>query len=558
MSELAATTVTRLRPLLAGAAERLRTAPVVPVLGALVLVQLAIAAFFAFRTPHNGFIFYSGGDATEYWTEQWAVAHGIIPQATLGYFLPVFYAWVPLVAGPSLLTGAAVIVPLQAVVFVSAGVVCLWGLADQLYGRLFAWWSTLLYIVGPLLLLRGFVPSYHAAFDQYFLAPHWYGLTNMGDLPSTVILLGCAWATVRAYDTRSLDAAVVAGLLGGAMIGVKPSTGYFVPAVVVLLAGGRRWRELVTWVVCTIPSVFALTLWKARGLGTVPLLSASGAHEAAGRAGGGLLLAAAPTQYLQFNGHHLSMELSDLREVFWSVRLLEFIAIAGLLAALRRRPSKGLFLGVWCFAFLLVKGSTPLAEVQSGNYWRLAEPGLPGFVLLAASLVFLWPGVRAQPSAVPARPRPLRHPRALAALAVVLGLVPIAAIAAAAPASSPRLVRDNDLANEAPLSSAFDLHGVVRDGKVRLSWRKPAGTAGAQPSYIVFRSETGDGCSKPDQGSYDCMLAMDVAEVTGDTSAADDAGHGTFWYRVALTADYHRHAPGDLMLVSPAVRVRLP
>jgi len=27
-------------------------------------VQLAIAAWFAFATPHNGFVWYSGGDAS--------------------------------------------------------------------------------------------------------------------------------------------------------------------------------------------------------------------------------------------------------------------------------------------------------------------------------------------------------------------------------------------------------------------------------------------------------------------------------------------------------------
>jgi hypothetical protein len=31
-------------------------------------VQLAITAWFALETPHNGFVWYSGGDATEYWT----------------------------------------------------------------------------------------------------------------------------------------------------------------------------------------------------------------------------------------------------------------------------------------------------------------------------------------------------------------------------------------------------------------------------------------------------------------------------------------------------------
>ena len=48
-------------------------------------VQLAQAAWFAFETPHNGAIWYSGGDATEYWTEQWSLAHHFIPQPVVGF-----------------------------------------------------------------------------------------------------------------------------------------------------------------------------------------------------------------------------------------------------------------------------------------------------------------------------------------------------------------------------------------------------------------------------------------------------------------------------------------
>ena len=66
-------------------------------------MQLAITAWFALETPHNGFIWYSGGDATEYWTGQWAVGHLRLTQSVIGWGLPVFYAWVPLVTGTTLL-----------------------------------------------------------------------------------------------------------------------------------------------------------------------------------------------------------------------------------------------------------------------------------------------------------------------------------------------------------------------------------------------------------------------------------------------------------------------
>ena len=79
----------------------------VPLLLTLAAVELATVAWLAFDTPHNGWVWYSGGDATEYWTAQWAVAHGFVPQAVISYGLPVFYGWVPLVTGTTLLARPA-------------------------------------------------------------------------------------------------------------------------------------------------------------------------------------------------------------------------------------------------------------------------------------------------------------------------------------------------------------------------------------------------------------------------------------------------------------------
>ena len=80
--------------LLSAVGQRLEALPVVAGLGFLVALQVGQAFWFAFNTPHNGWIWYSGGDATSYWTEQWAIGHLQIPQAVVGYGLPVYYAWI--------------------------------------------------------------------------------------------------------------------------------------------------------------------------------------------------------------------------------------------------------------------------------------------------------------------------------------------------------------------------------------------------------------------------------------------------------------------------------
>src|SRR5207244_4385101 len=74
------------------AVDKLRRADPALLLAALALAQLAVAAWLAFSTSHNGWVWYSGGDATEYWTAQWSIAHGWIPQSVIGWGLPVFYA----------------------------------------------------------------------------------------------------------------------------------------------------------------------------------------------------------------------------------------------------------------------------------------------------------------------------------------------------------------------------------------------------------------------------------------------------------------------------------
>ena len=175
----------------------------VPLLLTLAAVELATVAWLAFDTPHNGWVWHSGGDATEYWTAQWSVAHGFVPQAVISYGLPVFYGWVPLVTGTTLLHGLPVIVPLQALVLVPLVLVLVWAVADQLYGRVYAAVAAAIWAFGPLLMMLAVADRYRPSFEQYFLAPHWAGLTNMADLPSVAAVLATMWAALRARRLRT-------------------------------------------------------------------------------------------------------------------------------------------------------------------------------------------------------------------------------------------------------------------------------------------------------------------------------------------------------------------
>ncbi|HEY1512843.1 MAG TPA: glycosyltransferase family 39 protein [Gaiellaceae bacterium] len=521
----------------------LRRARPVPLLAALCAVQLAITAWFAFATPHNGFVWYSGGDASEYWTAQWAVGHLRLTQTFIGWGLPVLYAWVPLVTGTTLLSGLPVIVVFQAVVLVPLTVVLIWLVADRLFGRLYAWGATALWVAAPVLLVWGMRRhDYRAEFEQNFLAPHVYGLTNMADFPSVVLTLACAWATLRALDSDRTEDWVFAGLLAGVTLGVKPANSFFLVGVIVVLALSRRARGALVFAGALVPALVVLAIWKQRGLGHLPLLAAGQVHEAAGP-----LVAASPTRYVPWDFHHLGSELRDLMEEFWSVRLLEWIALAGTVAAIRRAPARGAFVVVWFAMFCVVKGSSNQASVTTTSYFRLTEPGFPAFVLLAAALAYLVPLGRTRTEGL--TPRPI--PRWVVALTAVVGaVVPLVLVVAIRPQpSSASTARDLAHATEAPISDA--LAAAASGGT--LSWR-PVDGHGARVQYIVYRVDPSTGgCAPLTSGAPECLFSGTAVGMTRATSLDVQAGAS---YRVAAAANYLDEENGsDLMLLGPPVTV---
>ena len=84
--------------------------------------------------------------------------------------------------------------------------------------------------------------------------------------------------------------------------------------------------------------------------------------------------------------------MDQLREFFWSQRLAQWAPFAGLLAVLRvRRGAIAALLGGWLAAFLVVKGFSPRATIESGSFWRLLMPAWPAYLLLFASIPLLVP-----------------------------------------------------------------------------------------------------------------------------------------------------------------------
>ncbi len=106
------------------------------------------------------------------------------------------------------------------------------------------------------------------------------------------------------------------------------------------------------------------------------------------------MLAAGIGRYVNIDWQHLQDNKDSLREFFWAVRPLQWVALAGVIGLLRRSWAKGALVAVWFYAFLIVKGTSGHARVEDASFFRLLMPSFPAFVLLLAGVPLLVPQAR--------------------------------------------------------------------------------------------------------------------------------------------------------------------
>ena len=166
----------------------------------------------------------------------------------------------------------------------------------------------------------------------------------------------------------------------------------------------RRWREGAAFAIAILPSLLLLVLWKERGLGYIPALTLPHVQLAAGNdapLGASLNL----DRYIDLDFQHWRDQMNQLREFFWSARLAQWAPFAGLIAVIRaRRGAIAALLGGWLAAYIVVKGFSPRASIETNTFWRLLMPAWPAYLLLFASIPLLVPtlarrlGERARPA----------------------------------------------------------------------------------------------------------------------------------------------------------------
>ena len=556
--------------------ERLRRLPLrepLGILAPLVVLQWLFLVAFVLTVRHNGWLFYQGGDETFYYTSAWTIAQGHVPDAAIGWGWSYLLAPVALIFGTNFLTALPVILLIEVLILLPLGLLAVYGIAARLGGRLLGYVAATLWIVLPYAVIPLWDHRYHEKYVEQFL-PQALGLTGVGDFASMIALLCAAYFVVRALDERTLPDAALAGVIAGFAIGIKPSNALFLAGVALAFAAAARWREALVFGAGMAPALIALVLWKDKGLGTLPLFHSG----AAGAASLELVPAVSVhlSHYLPVHWRPISQNLDGLREFFWSVRVVEWLVLAGFVGALRRSPAKALLLGGWFGAFFVVKAGSGRGSIEDGSLLRLMLPGFPALLLLVCSIALLVPtwGPRLW-QRFPVRARPLEwRGRPFLASAVVLGVLPALLFAILSPlkdASAAKFFENNTYVPV--VNGELHLRAQTAADGVHLRWDAPP--ARARIFYRVFRSFSVDGsnlaygqkprvdgldCLPHTRGAADCSVQMQTVQVTEGRAVLDPAQlkPGSYTYRIGVMANWlDDPTRGDVLLVSRPVRVQV-
>jgi hypothetical protein len=406
------------------------------VLGTLVGAQIVGTVVLALSVTHNGWVYFQGGDQIWLTTQGWLLGQLELAPTELGYLWSCLLMPIMWFTGPTFVQVLPPLVLVQVLVLGPIALLCVYGIASRVGGRLLGYWAALLWVVAPYASIPLFVDRYQERWSEHFL-PQALGLTALADFPSTVLVLAAALFVVRSLSPGHMSDAVFAGILVGAAAALKPPNFLIAVGIGLAYVVARRWRAGLACAAATVPALLVLAAWKYRGLGELPAFALEQAQVAVGTSPP--LADLQLDRYFDLDFEHWKTQMDQLREFFWSARLAQWAPIAGLIAVLRvRRHAIAALLAGWLAAFLVVKGFSPRADIQANTFWRLLMPAWPAYLILFASIPLLIPtlarrlGDRLHPPQTSAI-----APRWIVVAAIACVALPAAALAASSPAEPP-------------------------------------------------------------------------------------------------------------------------
>ena len=352
------------------------------------------------------------------------------------------------------------------------------------------------------------------------------------------------------------------GAAAGVAIAIKPATSLFLAGPALAAIAGRRARGLAAFVGGISPAIVALTVWKARGLGHIPLLSSESRDHVHGVA------SAAPLAFINISRYthdlswaRLTNNIDLLREHFWSGRLIVWLVLAGLIGLGRRSRAALLLVGGSFLPFALIKGSYTNTSVEDASVFRVLMPCYPLFVVLLASLPLLLPHM---PGKLrdwrPAFTRPSRRSRigVVTAAVVLSAAVPIIAFAAASVESGSRVGVVASTSMPVPTDVDLGLTASVEHRRVVLRWRGGRPLGGAV-FYRISRDRSAAPACAGSSGAPTCTVTLTEVGVSRSPEFVDRPQPGRWFYRVAIAANWlNDPGYGDRYLVSRPLAVHVP
>jgi len=543
-------------PRLLGRLERVRP---LYVLSTLIVVEWLTILGVAMAVRHNGWLYYQGGDQLWHYTSAWVMGQGRLSHTSVGYAWSIVLLPFALIGGPNLVSPLPFIVLFNVLVLMPIALLATYGIGRRMGGRLFGYWVVLLWIVVPLIGIEYTSAGYHQRYTELLL-PQSLGLTVMSDFPSLVVSIVAAYFAVRAVQDDSTWDGLFAGLFAGVALGIKPSNAPLVVGIVLALLWARRRRSLAYLVASLTPGVLALALWKGIGEGKLPIIHSGGpgAHAAPV-----LAVSLNIHRYIHPSWSFFSLQLHDLGQYFWSVRLLEWLAIAGTIGLLRHSRPIGLLFGGWFFSTIFVKWTSPgHGTVATSDLLRQSISTIPAALMILGGIVLLVPGLSQLLRAPESEPWGTHRIRVglAATLVTLFGVVPVA-LAAGLP-----VLKNTDTISyyfqPSSLSAPFGVDKGWRPtvtrhgGRIRLTWPAQRPLGGTM-DYVVFRAHANNSifCDKTGGGAQ-CRLVGQPITATRGTTATDRVPAGSWDYRVAAVASWiNDPTAGDIYVVSRPVDV---
>ncbi len=538
------------------------------VLSVLLVVEWLTILGVALTVQRNGWIYYQGGDQLWHYAASWLMGQGRLTHTSVGYGWSIILLPFALLSGPNLVSALPAILLFNVLVLMPIAFVSVYGIGQRLGGRLFGYWTAVLWIVVPLIGINYADTGYHQRYTELLL-PQSFGLSVMSDFPSMVVLAAAAYFTLRAAQDNARSDAILAGLLAGVALGIKPSNAPFLAGAGLALLIAKRWRGIVLFGLGLAPGVVALVVWKARGEGQVPLFSNSaqvnrlalGAHQPLlGFAGLDL------HKYIGFDWHwFMVQQIDSLDGHFWSVRVLEWLAFAGVIGLLRRSRPAGLLFGGWLFATIFVKwGSTSHGStVDDSDILRQTIFTIPAALMLISGILLLFPGLPQRLPRTDTRPWGSHRLRVGLATGILtlFGVVPVALAVALTPLKNSDTLTyytqtGSHLSAPFNIDSTWHLTVKQRGGTVRVAWPRLRSIGGTM-NYVVLRAPASNAIScDVTGGGAQCRLNVTIVDFTKTTSFHERPGPGRWEYRIGAKASWiDDPTAGDIYVATPPLDI---